>query len=93
MLDYVEVTREATGWARDMTLSEGQRRIAEQLADLASILSIEGYGCPSEHAAAGVMYRHLRGVFESKHDTSLPLFQVARERRITPRYVNTAGNG
>lgn len=93
MFDYVEVAEEAAGWARDMTLSDGQRRIAEQLADLAGILSMEGYGCPSEHAAAGLMYRYLRSVVESKRDSSLPLFPPARERRKSPRYVGIAANG
>lgn len=87
MLDYTEVAQEAAGWARDTTLSGGQRRVAGQLADLAEILTIEGYGCPSEHAAAEFMYRYLRSASESEQATSLPLFQVVRERRITPRYM------
>ncbi len=90
MLDYVQVAQEATEWARDMSFSSGQRRVAAHLADLASILMKEGYGCPSEHAAAEIMYRNLRFAFESRHNPSLPLFQGGRERRTEPRYVGSA---
>ena len=92
MLDYVGIAKEAAVWARDMTLSSGQRKIAEQLADLADILAIEGYGCPSEHEAAEIMYRSLRFAFESRHNRSLPLFLAVRERRMKPRYVSVVGN-
>ena len=65
------------------------RNITERLRNggLAEILTIEGYGCPSEHAAAEFMYRYLRSAFDSEQATSLPLFQLVRERRITPRYM------
>lgn len=92
MLDYTEVAQEAAGWARNTPLSGGQRRVAEQLADIAEILTMGGYGCPSEHTAAEVMYRYLHSAFESEHALSLPLFQFVRERRITPHYMGLTGN-
>jgi hypothetical protein len=59
LLDYVKAVKLANQWSQDVNLTSQQRMLAKHLADLAGILIDPGYGCPTEHAAAESMFRHL----------------------------------
>lgn len=57
--DYGKVAQQARCWSSLRVLSPEQRALAQNLSDLANMLVDSGYGCPTEHLAAQMMFCHL----------------------------------
>lgn len=57
--DYGKVAQQARSWSSLRALSPEQRALAQNLSDLANMLVDTGYGCPTEHLAAQMMFCHL----------------------------------
>lgn len=57
--DYEKVAQQARSWSSLRGLSPEQRVLAQNLSDLANMLVDSGYGCPTEHLAAQMMFCHL----------------------------------
>lgn len=58
-MNYTLIAQQAGFWLADETLSNGKKKIAKDLFELASLLSDPGYGCRAEYFAVETMLCHL----------------------------------